>query len=63
MRRSPSWANICATHVKEEQREMRKAGLDLRALAARIAARNAELAGDDPKTAFLEKQADLAALG
>jgi len=54
-------------HVREEQREMfpeaRKAAIDLKALGAQIAARKAELAGHDPKTAVLEKQADLAAVG
>ncbi len=53
-------------HVKEEQREMfpkaRKAQMNLKALGARIAARKAELLGE-PETAFLERQADLAAVG
>jgi hemerythrin superfamily protein len=54
-------------HVKEEQQQMfpkaRKAKMDLKALGARIAARKVELTGEDSKTAFLEKQADLAAVG
>ena len=54
-------------HVNEEQKQMfpkaRKAKMDLKALGARIAARRAELVGEDSKTAFLEKQADLAAVG
>jgi hypothetical protein len=54
-------------HVKEEQQQMfpkaRKAKMNLKALGARIEARKAELIGEDSETAFLEKQADLAAVG
>ena len=54
-------------HIKEEQKQMfpkaRKAKMDLKALGAQIAARKAELVGEDSETAFLEKRAHLAAVG